>query len=46
MHGTSLRAAFREGRLWVGSHREIKKQHADSVYCGNISRHGSRSSTQ
>lgn len=32
IHGTSARYVYRDGRLWVGSHREIKKDHPDSVY--------------
>lgn len=32
LHGTSAKYVWKEGRLWVGSHHEVKKELAESVY--------------
>lgn len=32
VHGTSSRYVWKDGRLWVGSHTQIKKESAENVY--------------
>jgi RNA ligase (TIGR02306 family) len=32
IHGTSARYVWKDGRLWVGSHREIKRESKESAY--------------
>lgn len=32
VHGTSARYAWKDGRLWVGSHKEIKRESKESAY--------------
>ncbi len=32
IHGTSARYAFHENRLWIGSHHNVKKLDADSIW--------------
>lgn len=39
IHGTSARYVWKEGRLWVGSHNEIKKEIPGSVYWGAAVKH-------
>lgn len=34
LHGTSAKYVWKEGRLWVGSHNEVKKDIPGSVYWG------------
>lgn len=39
IHGTSARFTFKEGRLWVGSHNEVKKGIQGSVYWNAAAKH-------
>lgn len=39
IHGTSARYVFKEGRLWVGSHNEVKKEIPGSVYWNAAAKH-------
>jgi RNA ligase (TIGR02306 family) len=39
IHGTSSRFVWKEGRLWVGSHNEIKKEIPGSVYWSAAKKH-------
>jgi RNA ligase (TIGR02306 family) len=39
IHGTSARYVFKEGRLWVGSHNEVKKEIPGSVYWSAAKKH-------
>lgn len=39
IHGTSARYVWKEGRLWVGSHNEIKKEIPGSVYWSAAAKH-------
>jgi RNA ligase (TIGR02306 family) len=32
IHGTSARYVWRDGRLWVGSHKEVKRESKESAY--------------
>lgn len=32
LHGTNYRVCYKDGRLWVGSHRTIKKQDSKNLY--------------
>lgn len=39
LHGTSAKYVWRDGRLWVGSHNEVKKDIPGSVYWGAAAKH-------
>jgi len=39
LHGTSSRFVWKEGRLWVGSHTEVKREIPGSVYWGAAARY-------